>query len=124
MSDVERLQGIFDAIAAISKGVKPIAIGGRVALTGGLIELYDDDGRWVAGGPVSEAWAKKRFGTWGSGVSLWIGSDKFTISPGAWALDLSTGKASTTVLDGRAFSRDLLSALEAAGGHIGKRPRG
>jgi hypothetical protein len=32
------------------------------------------------------------------------------------------GKSSTLVLNGRAFGREFLAALQAAGGHLGKGP--
>jgi hypothetical protein len=123
MADVAPVAGTFDARVAISKGVKPIANGGRVLMANSWLELYDTKGNLVARGPLADVWAKKRPGTWGSGVSLWIGTDKFMISRGTTsATGLLVGGASAKVLSGRAFSREFLAALEAAGAHLGKRP--
>ena len=76
--------------------------------------------------PASNVWAKGRRGTMGSGVSFWLGSEKYMVSPGSGnrpdrvVVPSGVALGAASVLHGRDFAKQLYAALEAAGGHIGK----
>ena len=117
----------FEASVAISQGVKPIANGGWLTLADDTLSLVDTDGQPVASGPVAEVWAKPRIGTMGSGISVWVGGNKYMISPGSGNRPgglIAANRAASVVAHGRKFGKAFLAALEAAGGHIGKPPNG
>jgi hypothetical protein len=115
----------FEASVAISKGVKPIANGGWLWLGDGQLRLFDGKGEIVAEAPTDRVWAKGKLATMGSGVALWVGEDKFMISPGsgnrpAFFVPTGAGIGASSVAHGRKFAKELYAALEAAGGHLGK----
>jgi len=122
----------FEASVAVSKGVKPLANGGWVTIAHGQIRLFDGNGNLVSEGPTSTTYAKARKMTMGSGMSVWIGGEKYTLSPGSGnrpkgvVISLhnpGAGAGAAVVAHGRAFAKQFYAALEAAGGKLGSPPQ-
>jgi hypothetical protein len=117
---------LFEASVAISRGVKPISNGGWLTLTNGHVTLFDGKGNIVARASTDQVWAKRKLGTMGTGVQLWVGEEKFVIGPGSGdrpeGMNGPSGAAvgSKAIAHGRAFAKEFYAALEAAGGRLGK----
>lgn len=118
----------FEASVAVSKGIKPIANAGWVVIADGQVRLFDGKGNVLSKGPTTTTFAKSRKMTMGSGMSVWIGGEKYTLSPGSGnrpqgvVVSLHNpglGIGASVVSHGRAFAKEFYAALEAAGGTLG-----
>ena len=121
----------FEASVAIWKGVKPIANGSWVMVAAGQIRLFDGKGRLMGEGPRLTTYAKPRRMTMGIGMSVWIGGEKYMLSPGSGnrpegvVVSLhnpGVGAGAAAVAHGQSFAMEFYAALEKAGGNLGSPP--